>query len=118
MNQYTPYMQMPQHYEIIRVNGEASAKNFRMAPNSSALLLDETAPIVWFAQTDGAGYLQVTPFDITPHQAQQPVDLNDLMTRVQRLEEQYVQQSNSVANAKSRKQQQQRATNEPANTTT
>ena len=35
-------------YEIIKVNGEAGARNFRMAPNSSALLADETAAIVWF----------------------------------------------------------------------
>ncbi len=39
-----------------------------MGPNSSALLLDKTAPIVWYAQTDGTGYLTVTPFDIVPHQ--------------------------------------------------
>jgi len=29
-------------YEVIRVNGENGARNFRMAPNSSMLLLDET----------------------------------------------------------------------------
>ena len=63
-NQYLPHMQ------IIKVNGEAGAKNLRMSPNSSMLVLDETAPIIWYAQTDGAGYLTVTPFDITPHQVQ------------------------------------------------
>jgi len=40
-----------------------------MAPNSDALVLDETAPMIWYAQTDGTGYLTVTPFDISPHQA-------------------------------------------------
>ena len=35
------------HYEIIKVNGEAGAKNFHMAPNSDALLLDEKEPILW-----------------------------------------------------------------------
>lgn len=63
-------------YEVIKVNGEAGAKNFHMGPNSSSLLLDETAPIVWFVQTDGTGYLTATPFDITPHQTQRPINLN------------------------------------------
>lgn len=35
------------HYELIKVNGEAGAKNFRMAPNSDALLLDDKEPILW-----------------------------------------------------------------------
>jgi len=35
------------HYELIKVNGEESAKNFRMGPNSDVLLLDEANPIVY-----------------------------------------------------------------------
>ena len=34
-----PYSAPAPHYEIIKVNGEAGARNFRMGPNSSALLL-------------------------------------------------------------------------------
>lgn len=88
--QYLPRMQ------VIKVNGEAGARNLRMAPNSSTLILDETAPIVWYAQTDGTGYLTVTPFDITPHQVQPQVNLNDLVNRVSKLQEAIanVQQSN------------------------
>lgn len=74
-------------YQVIRVNGEAGANAFRMAPNSSTFLLDNTAPIVWLAQTDGAGYLTVTPYDVTPHQASQPVDINNLAQRLTNLEE-------------------------------
>lgn len=37
---FTGYNPLPR-YELIKVNGEESAKNFRMAPNSDALLLDE-----------------------------------------------------------------------------
>jgi len=40
---------MAPHYDIIQVNGEAGARNFRMAPNSTALLLDKTASIIWLA---------------------------------------------------------------------
>lgn len=36
---YNPYAQ---HYEVIRVNGEAGANNFQMAPNSSQFLLDSS----------------------------------------------------------------------------
>lgn len=41
-------------YEVIQVNGENGARAFAMAPNSSALLMDATAPIVWLCTTDGA----------------------------------------------------------------
>lgn len=110
-------------YEIVKVNGEAGAKNFRMAPNSSALLLDETAPMVWYAQTDGTGYLTVTPFDIQPHQAAAPVDINDLLTRVTNLEEEvkHVQQSYINVAKQPKKQRQQsneNATNDSIAATT
>ena len=99
---YRPLM----HYEIIQVNGRAGAESFRMAPNSSALLLDNTGAIIWFAQTDGAGYLTVTPYDFSPHQEQPPITLNDIDARLKKLEEYYVQQSNSTTTKQSKKQQQ------------
>ena len=103
-------------YEVIKVNGEAGARNFRMGPNSNALLLDNTAAIVWYAQTDGTGYLTVTPFDITPHQAPKPVDMNDLSARVTKLEEimaNVQQQSNFGTSKQSKKQRQQQQQPEP-----
>ena len=42
--------------EIVKVNGENGARAYQLAPNSSALLLDESSPIVWLVQSDGAGY--------------------------------------------------------------
>ena len=103
---------------VVRVNGQAGARNVRMAPNSDALLLDETASIVWYAQTDGTGYLTVTPFDVFPHQTQAPVNLNDLSERVTKLEEALanVQQSN-IGIAKQPKKQRQPIT-EPATSAT
>lgn len=98
-------------FEIIKVNGQEGAKNFRMAPNSTALLLDSTAPIVWHVQTDGAGFLTATPFDVSPHQTPKPVDMNDLSARVTKLEELItnVQQSNIGTTKQSKKQRQQPA---------
>lgn len=100
--------QMAPHYEVIKVNGEAGAKNFKMGPNSSALLLDETAAIVWYVQTDGTGYLTASPFDIFPHKVQPPIDVNDLSNRVSKLEEMILNvQSNSGTTKSVKKQRQQ-----------
>lgn len=98
---------MAPHYEIIRVNGEAGAKNFRMGPNSNALLLDNTAPRVWLAQTDGTGYLTVEPFKIMPEQQAEQIDLNNLVARVAQLEEIINDKSNSFSTKQSKKQRQQ-----------
>lgn len=65
---FMPQLQMPApQMQVIRVNGENGVDAFQIGANSSALLLDETAPIVWFVQTDGAGYKTKTPYDITLH---------------------------------------------------
>lgn len=107
--QYYPNMYNPQQMqmqppaqpyaprqEIIRVNGENGARAFQMAPNSNAILLDETAPLVWLVQTDGAGYKTVTPYTITPYQAEPPVDVRALDERIRRLEETVNAKSDSV----------------------
>ena len=72
-NLNNPYNFVPQfqiqnpQMQVIRVRGENGANALQMGPNSSALLLDEVDPIVWFVQTDGAGYKTVTPYDIVTH---------------------------------------------------
>lgn len=98
---FNPY-QMPQTYQpaaqIIRVNGENGARALQMAPNSSALLLDETAPIVWLKQTDGAGYPTLTPYKIEPYQPEPQPDYQGLAARIKRLEEMLNDQSYSESN--------------------
>lgn len=80
--------QMPmQKNEIIRVNGENGARMFTMQPNSSVLLLDENDPIVWFVQTDGAGYKTVSAYSIMPYQQPASVDTKSLEERIKRLED-------------------------------
>jgi hypothetical protein len=78
---------MAQRCEITRVNGRNGAEAYQLPPNSSNLLLDETAPIVWLVQTDGAGYKSLTPYTISPYQAAPPVDVQSLEERVKKLEE-------------------------------
>lgn len=117
----TGYLPPAPRYELIRVRGEAGANNFRMAPNSQALLLDETAPIVWHAQTDGTGYLTVVPYDITPHQQVPPVDVNNLAQRVAQLEELINARQSNIKQSKKQRQQQQQPVDvaiEPASVST
>lgn len=92
-NPYNPYQNqqsmmpsMAPRQELVKVNGRPGAEAFQMAPNSSALLLDETAPIVWLAQTDGAGYKSLSPYSISPYQPEAPVDVKALLHRVEKLE--------------------------------
>lgn len=99
--QYSVANSAPMRSEIIRVNGENGARAFNIAANSSALLLDENAPIVWFVQSDGAGYKSVTPYTITPYQQEPPINAKDLETRVARLEE-IVNGKSNTSNAKSK----------------
>jgi hypothetical protein len=95
-NAFNPYQnrQLPK-YEIIRVNGANGARAFQMAENSSVLLLDESAPLVWLCQSDGAGYKTVTPYMIQPYQAQQETDIKTLEQRIKKLEDFISEQSNT-----------------------
>ena len=90
--------------QITRVNGRKGAEAFRLAPNSSILLMDENDPIVWLKQTDGAGYATVTPYTVAPYQAAAPVDVNSLENRVKRLEE-ILNAKSDDANADGRRKQ-------------
>lgn len=74
-------------YEIIHVTGKNGAEALQMAPDSNVLLLDDTAPLVWFCQTDGAGYKTITPYTITPYVEPTPVSMEELNERLARLEE-------------------------------
>ena len=96
--------QNPQRQEIIRVNGENGARAYQLAPNSSALLLDESAPLVWLVQTDGAGYKTATPYTIAPYQAQAEPDYASLEERIKRLEDMINGQKSDAGYVKRNKQ--------------
>lgn len=85
------YNQQPQQqaprYEVIHVNGQNGAQALQMAPNSNAIVMDDTAPMIWLCQTDGAGYKTVQAFDISPHKNAPAVDVGSLEERIARLEE-------------------------------
>lgn len=82
--------------EVVKVNGRPGAEAFTLAADSSALLLDTSAPIVWLVQTDGAGYKSLLPYDITPHEEKPPEDkYKSLEERITKLEESINGKSNT-----------------------
>lgn len=82
------YNQFQQRVEVVHVNGENGARAYQLPPNSSVLLLDDTAPIIWLCQTDGAGYKTATPYKIEPYVPSPPVDVINLESRITKLEAQ------------------------------
>ena len=84
---YPGYAPMPQKHEVIKVSGRGGAETFQMLPNSSVLLLDETAPLVWLKTTDGAGYPTITPYTIEPYQPEPEVNVKSLEERITKIEE-------------------------------
>ena len=98
--------------EAIRVNGEAGARAIQMAPNSSQVLIDNTnSNLIWVAQTDGAGYLTVTPFDVFPHKTQQQLTENAFEERLNKLEEKYEQLASGFTKQSKKQQRKAEASN-------
>ena len=77
----------PPPTRIVRVSGRPGAEAYQMAPNSEALLLDETQAVVWLKITDGAGYPRLIPYDITPREEDKPIDYKSFDERLKRLED-------------------------------
>lgn len=98
MNPFNPYQGVNPSYlqqvnhsasmnQIIKVNGKGGADAYQMPPNSQVLLLDETQPLLWLKQTDGAGYPTLTAYDITPHEEKPMPDMRSLEQRIAKIEE-------------------------------
>ena len=98
-NQFNNLHQMSQN-QIIKVNGRGGADAYQMPPNSQVLLLDETQPLLWLKQTDGAGYPSLTAYDIKPHAESQIPDVRDLEQRITKIEEAIKYESNSSSNGR------------------
>ena len=79
--QTAPQQQQIQQ-NVLRVNGINGANAIQLRPNSSILAIDDTQPVVWLAQTDGAGYKTVTPYAITPVQDVQENKIRQLESEI------------------------------------
>lgn len=88
--------------EVLKVSGINGVNALNLAPNTSVLALDETAPIVWLVSADGAGYKTPTPYDITPHKDEQELKTNDIEARLSRLEQIVNEQSDFKSNEQNR----------------
>lgn len=91
---FNPYQQyqnlfqpniLPQQ-QIVQVNGKASVDTIQLAPNSSILVMDTSAPIVWMCVSDGVGKVTATPYDISIHKETPPPDLNNIEDRISAIE--------------------------------
>lgn len=99
-NQISNNIRSVNSYQIIKVNGRGGADAFQMPPNSQILLLDETQPIIWLKQTDGAGYPTLEPYDISPHKEQPMPDMRSLEERITKIEEAMKHESNYTSNVR------------------
>lgn len=55
-----------------RVNGRRGAEAFQMTPGSTVIMLDTSAPLVWYKEMDSAGVPSVTPYKIEPYVEEAP----------------------------------------------
>lgn len=97
---FQPNNYLPQQ-QIIQVNGKASVDTIQLAPNSSVLVMDTSAPIVWMCVSDGVGKVTSTPYDITVHQDAPPVDVNSIEKRLAAVEGAIVKITEGMKNDKS-----------------
>ena len=99
-----PYMQQPNmlpQQEIIKVNGKASVDSIQLAPNSSLLCMDISAPVVWMCVSDGLGKVSVTGYEIRKLE-EKPVEdiiekrLSDIEMKITSMEERLNDKSDDV----------------------
>ena len=82
--------------QVTKVHGENGARAYTMGPNSSALLLDESQPIVWLKVTDGASFPTITPYKITPCEKEEDTlatSITKLDERISKIEEKVFKQT-------------------------
>ena len=72
--------------QILQANGKTSIDALKMSPNSSVLIADNTAPIVWKCVSDGLGNVTAEPFDIIPHKTQEQIDKDNFAKTIQNIE--------------------------------
>ena len=79
---YQQQYQIPAQ-QVLQANGKASIAALRLAPNSSVLIMDTTAPIVWLCVSDSLGNVTPTAYDITPHKDAEVTTIETRMAAVE-----------------------------------
>ena len=88
--------------EVIRVNGENGARAYNLPPESSVLLLDNNAPVIYLKITDGAGYPSITAYEISPLMSKEEKNntkLDEIDKRLSKIEEELKNGKSNVINA-------------------
>lgn len=91
--------------KVPEVNGMNGANAYQIGANSSVLLLDTNLPIVYLKQTDGGGYATVSAFDLVPHKDTATKEIEDINSRLDRLEELIREQTSDAGGNKQFAQQ-------------
>lgn len=76
----------PLYEDIKFVNGIEGARNYRMAPNASTLLMDNNSDRIFMVKADASGLTQVTTLTFQIEQPEAQVNANDLLKRIEKLE--------------------------------
>lgn len=107
MTQFSPYQNIQPRmfnpplpiYKAEPIHGENAAWQIPMGPNSEIYLPDADEDIIWWIRTDANGNKNVVPFDVTPHQKPQQVDMNEVLARLSAVEE-WINGKQNKSNAK------------------
>lgn len=93
---FNPYGMMPMPYQaprpalpqqqVVTVSGPDSLGQIQMGPNSSMLVMDQTAPVVYLCQSDGVGKVTATAYDISPHKDAAKIQQENMDARIAALE--------------------------------
>ena len=98
-NQYQMNPVMLPQEQVMQVEGRAEAEKIQLGPNSSRIVMDKTAPLIWLCVSDGVGHVTVTPFDINEHVDDPPVDLGGIEQRLAAVETYIAKQMEVQTNA-------------------
>ena len=108
-NTWNNFQQRLPVYKADPIHGENAAWQFPIG-GGEIYLPDADDDIIWWIKIDQHGNKSVTPFDVTPHQKPEPIDMNSIIDRLNALEEK--------VNAKQNKSNAKRATATTAESTT
>lgn len=94
-------------YRADPIHGENAAWAFPIG-GGEIYLPDADQDIIWWIKVDQNGNKQVIPFDVMPHKKTEPVDMDNILSRLNALEER--------VNGKQNKSNAKRGTTAPATT--
>ena len=88
---YMPYYQQFRQHKLppqqaLKANGKASIDMLDMSPDSDVLIMDTTAPRVWYCVSDGLGNVKATPYRIEVETGVESVPAADIEQRIYKIE--------------------------------